>query len=384
MHVVVVGAGIVGTATSYYLARDGFEVTVCEKSHVGAGTTGGGGGIRSQFSTPVNIELSRLAMDVWADFSEDFDVNVAERKLGYLFLARTEDSADQLRRDVSMQREHGFPNEYLDPADATAHCPGLNADNYVGASFSPEDRFVNPTIALNAFKDAAEAAGATFEIGTEITDVRLDGTGSNRSVSGVDTDDGPIECDYVVDAAGPWAARCAEMASLSLPIEPRLRYQLLVRPGESFEPDLPLTMDVDTGAVFYPENDELQIVSAPQAEMPLVDPGYKRADPSTDWTIEVLEKLSEMTDFFTDETRVQREISGVYAQTPDGNPIIDEPVPGFVVAAGFSGHGFMHAPATGQLVTELVDDGETSLVDVSALSAERFADHDPEAEQSFI
>ncbi|MFC3958781.1 NAD(P)/FAD-dependent oxidoreductase [Halovivax cerinus] len=384
MHVVVAGGGIVGTAASYYLARRGIDVTVCEKSHVGAGSTGAGGGIRSQFSTPVNVELSRHSMEVWADFDEEFGVDVRERTNGYLFLARTDESADQLRRDVSLQREHGFPNEFLDPAEAAAHCPGLDASRYVGASYSPRDRFVSPTIALNALADASEAAGSTFEIGTEITDVLLEGTGPDRSVCGVETGDGRIECDYVVDAAGPWAGRILDMVSLRLPIEPRLRYQLLVRPGDAYEPDLPLTMDVDTGSVFYPEDDEVMIASAPQEQMPRVDPGHTNADPSTEWTIDVLEGLGEMADFFTDETRVQREISGVYAQTPDGNPILDEPLPGFVVAAGFSGHGFMHAPATGQLVAEMVDEGSPSLVDISSLSADRFADRSPDAERSFI
>jgi sarcosine oxidase subunit beta len=143
-------------------------------------------------------------------------------------------------------------------------------------------------------------------------------------------------------------------------------------------------MDLDTGAVFYPEDDTVMIVSGPQEVMPTVDPDSYTEETSTDWTLEVLESLTELADYFGDDTRVQRTISGVYAQTPDSNPIIDEPISGFVTAVGFSGHGFMHAPATGTIVSELVVDGTPSLVDVSALSASRFTEGDASTEQSFI
>jgi sarcosine oxidase subunit beta len=143
-------------------------------------------------------------------------------------------------------------------------------------------------------------------------------------------------------------------------------------------------MDVDTGAVFYPEDAETMITSGPQETMPKVDPDRNQKEPSTEWTIETLENLSTLSDYFGDETRVQSPISGVYAQTPDSNPIIDEPIPGFVTAIGFSGHGFMHAPATGQVVSELILDGVASLTDIAPFSTQRFASEKSETEQSFI
>jgi sarcosine oxidase subunit beta len=380
MHVVVVGSGIVGASTAFALAQQGVEVTVCEKSHVGAGSTGAGGGIRSQFSTPVNVALSRASMDVWERFEKDFGTDIRERITGYLFLSRDQETADQLERDVELQREHGFPNEILDPAEATEHCPGLKTEPYVCASFSPQDRFVDPNLALRAYVDAAQEAGATFDLGTEVIDIRQD----DDAVTGVETSETTYDCDYVINAAGAWASELNGMVGIDLPVEPQLRYQLLVRPERSFSPELPLTMDLDTGAVFYPEDDTVMIVSGPQEVMPTVDPDSYTEEASTDWTLEVLESLTELADYFGDDTRVQRTISGVYAQTPDSNPIIDEPISGFITTVGFSGHGFMHAPATGTIVSELVVDGTPSLVDVSALSASRFTEGDASTEQSFI
>lgn len=380
MHTVVVGSGIVGASTAFSLAQCGVDVTVCEKSHVGAGSTGAGGGIRSQFSTPVNLALSRESMNVWERFEEQFGTEIRERKTGYLFLARTEGTADQLERDVALQREYGFPNEFIEPEHATEHCPGLRSGRYVGASFSPEDRFVDPNLALQAYVDAAREAGAQFELGCEVTDIRLD----DGAVTGVDTSEKLLDCEYVVNAAGGWASELNGMVGLDLPVEPQLRYQLLVRPDRPFPAELPLTMDIDTGAVFYPEDDTAMIASCPQEEMPTVDPDSYTEEASTDWTLDVLESLTEVADYFGEETRVQRTISGVYAQTPDSNPIIDEPIPGFVTAVGFSGHGFMHSPATGTVVSEMVVDGEASLVDVSSLSARRFIEGEGKTEQSFI
>lgn len=380
MHVVVIGSGIVGAASAYALAKRDVDVTVCERSHVGAGSTGAGGGIRSQFSTPVNVALSRASMDVWEGFEEEFGTAVRERVTGYLFLARTAETADQLERDVRLQREYGFPNESLDPEEALEYCPGLKPDGYVGAAYSSEDRFVDPHLALQAYVDAAEEAGVTFEFGREVLDVRT----RDGAVTAVETDDGPLACEYVVNAAGAWAGELNEMVGLDLPVEPRARFQILVRPAAPFSPTLPLTMDLDGGAVFYPEDGEVMVASGPQETMPAVDPDLNREEPSTDWTLAVLEALEGMASYFDGETRLQRTISGVYAQTPDSNPIVDEPVPGFVTAVGFSGHGFMHAPATGQVVAELVVDGDASLVDVSPLSAERFAGTDADPERSFI
>ncbi|PSP91168.1 FAD-dependent oxidoreductase [Halobacteriales archaeon QS_4_66_20] len=384
MHVVVVGSGIVGAATAYELAQRGVEVTVYEKSHVGAGSTGAGGGIRSQFSLPANVALSRASMDAWNTFEEEFDVEIRERITGYLFLARDPDTATQLERDVAMQSEYGFPNEFLSAGEATEHCPGLDPGPYVSASFSPEDRFVDPNLALRGYVDAARAAGVEFELGVAVTGVRRDGRSSGGPVTAIETADSTVDCDYVVNAAGAWASELDALVDGELPVEPRLRHQLLVRPSGSFPPDLPLTMDLDTGAVFYPEDDTVMIASGPQETMPTVDPDGYTEGASRDWTLAVLESLAELADYFDEDTRVQRSISGVYAQTPDSNPIIDEPVPGYVTAVGFSGHGFMHAPATGKVVSEIIVNGEPKLLDVTSFSARRFSDDGSSTERSFI
>lgn len=378
MRVVVIGGGIVGTASAYYLASRGAAVTLCEKSHIAAGATGFGGGIRTQFTSPVNVDLSLQSLDVWRTFEDSFGVDIHARETGYLFLARRSDTADKLEADAALQRDHGASTEVLDPAEAGEVCPGLRTDQYCLATYSPDDLFVDANLAAQGFADAARTAGTDMRIGTAVTDLRLD-----DGVEAVVTAEGEIPADVVINAAGAWAPRVLDLAGIDLPLEATLRRQLLVQPARSFRRTLPLTMDHDSGAVFYPEDEDHMIVSGPQASYPRVDPDIVDARRDTDWTIDVLEALADMATYFNDETRLRDEIQGVYASTPDNNPILEETVPGLINAIGFSGHGFMHAPAVGQIVADLALDGSTEVADLGPVSSDRFAEHRT-AEQSFI
>nr|WP_255359041.1 FAD-dependent oxidoreductase [Haladaptatus sp. R4] len=131
MRIVVVGGGIVGCSSAYYLAQRGADVVLCERSNIGAGSTErSAGGIRAQFSTPVNVALSRASMRVWDRFEDEFDADISHRRSGYLFLARTDDSVAELAETVTMQNEQGVPSELLTPEEALEQCPGLRADRF--------------------------------------------------------------------------------------------------------------------------------------------------------------------------------------------------------------------------------------------------------------
>lgn len=164
MNVVVIGGGIVGLASAYELAERGADVTVCEKGSIGSGSTErAAGGIRAQFSTPINVELSRESMRVWDEFDERFGTEIDYRKNGYLFLARSEETAAAFEDTVAMQNDCGVPSEILDPEDAQEHCPGIDADKFVAATYSPTDGFADPHLALQAYSQAAAEAGADAE-----------------------------------------------------------------------------------------------------------------------------------------------------------------------------------------------------------------------------
>lgn len=373
MHVVIVGGGIIGLSCAHALAERGVEVTLCEQGRVGGESTQrSAGGIRTQFSTRVNVDLSLASLDVWNDFADRFGVDIAHRRTGYLFLTREESTAAAFRENVALQNRCGGDSRYLEPAEATAHCPGIHDEAFVGATYSPLDGFADPNLAAQGYLQALSERVAV-RTKTRVSGVLLD----DGAVCGVETPDERIDADMVVDAAGPWAGRLATMAGVALPIEPKRRQIVVTSPETPVPEDAPLTIDLDTGSYFRPEREGAALVGGHFSDDdPTQDPDDYDKNVDLDWTMTALERASGWTEYFGEETTVQRGWAGLYAVTPDHHPVIDEVIPGFVVAAGFSGHGFQHAPATGQLVAEIVCDGAASLVDIDPLRSERFEDEE--------
>ncbi|MEF8843235.1 MAG: FAD-dependent oxidoreductase [Haloarculaceae archaeon] len=369
MDVVVVGGGIVGVASAYYLAERGADVTLLEKASLGSGSTDrAAGGIRAQFSTTVSIELSKRSIDVWERFEEDFDTDLEYRRPGYMYVARTESTADRLRETVPFQNDRGVPSEFLAPEAATERVPGLRTEAYVGTAYCPTDGFADPHLGLQGFSQAAAEAGAEIRTGVEVTDLDVEGGHVT-----VETTDGRYAPGYVVVAAGAWSPRVARMAGVDLPVSPRRRQAMVVDPELRVPESTPLVTDLDAGCYFRPERDGKALLGGHFDEQdPEQDPDRYRTSTDLDWTVEVLERASGVADYFGPDSEIVRGWAGLYAVTPDHHPIIEESRPGVVVATGFSGHGFMQSPATGQVVSELVLDGEARTVDVSPLGAARF------------
>jgi sarcosine oxidase subunit beta len=370
MEVVVIGGGIVGLSAAYYLAARDADVTLYEKGSLGMGSTSrAAGGIRSQFSTPVNVKLSLASKDVWDTFETDFGVDIGLRKNGFLLLARSEETAAKFRENVQMQTDLGASSEFITPEEATEYCPGLEPERFVAATFNGDDGVADPNLAVQGYSAAARESGVDVRTKTAVADVLTDGD----AVTGVEVDGNSHEADVVVNAAGAWARRIGAMAGVELPIAPRRRQAAVVDPKRPIPESVPLTIDIETGAVFLPERGDIAIVGGQFSdEDPDADPERYSEDMDLDWALDAVEHVAEFTEYFGPETRIRRGWAGLYAVTPDHHPVIEETVPGFVTAAGFSGHGFQHAPATGQIVSELILDGDPQLVDVSELTGDRF------------
>ncbi|MFC7045266.1 NAD(P)/FAD-dependent oxidoreductase [Halobacteriaceae archaeon GCM10025711] len=380
MDVVVVGGGIVGLASAYYLAGRGAAVTVLEKGSLGNGSTErSAGGVRAQFSTPVNVDLSLASIPVWEAFEETFGVDIAYRRPGYLFLARSEETAETFRASVAMQQERGVPSELLTPEEARDRCPELDPGPFRLATYSPTDGFTDPHLALQGFSQAATDRGVDLRTKTPATDVlRADG-----AVVGVEADGERIDADFVVNAAGPWAGRVAAMAGVDLPVVPKRRQVAVVDPETPVPAAVPLTIDLDVGSYFRPERDGAALVGGHfGGPDPAADPDAYARSFDLDWAADAVERAGDVAGYFGPDSRIRRGWAGLYAVTPDHHPVVEETVPGFVNAVGFSGHGYQHAPATGQVVAELVFDGAASTVDVSRLSSARFERGDLIAERN--
>lgn len=370
MDVAVVGGGIVGLSSAYYLARRGASVTVFEQGSLGNGSTERSvGGIRRQFSTPINVELSKMSLEVWETFEEEFGVDIEFRQSGYLFLARTKETATQFERTVEMHHDHEVPTKILTPDDAKQYCPELRANAFKKATYLGTDGFADPHLALQGFATRLPEVGASLETGTHVTDIVL----ANDRVSGIEVDGRTHAVDAVVNASGAWARRVGQMAGVTYPVAPRRRSVLIVDPESVLPNAVPLTIDLDTGSYFRPEREGSAIVGGHfDDEDPNVDPDSYSEKVSIDYTITALERAANVATYFGPNTEVKDGWAGLYAVTPDDHPIIEETIPGFVSAVGFSGHGFQHAPGTGQLVADIILDGSPASIDISALASERF------------
>lgn len=374
--VVVIGGGISGVAAAYYLSeRDQVSVTLVEQgSSLGSGSTPRAvGGIRTMYSTPAHVELSLAARSVWESFEDEYGFSIDYRENGYLFTVRSRTQYERLRKDVIMQNRMGAETEFLTPSEATDIVPELRTDTYMAAAWSPRDAQMDAHSALQAFGQLARENGVEIRTNSGVTAVQQDATGR---VTGVELNNGEevLSTDYVVNAAGSWGHRIAAMVDVDIPISPKKRRAAFFEVNDGIPEDLPLVMDLESGAYFLPEDRNLVTAGGHFDEN---DPDVDPDDPSSfsdsvdlDWSTNAMEELIEMATYFGPETRVTEGWSGVYAISSSNHPIIEESAPGFINSIAHSGRAFMHAPATGQIVSDLVVDGETSIVDTTALKTD--------------
>ena len=370
--VVIIGGGIVGSSIAYHLTAAGCRnVLVIEReTHQGKGSTGKSmGGVRAQFSTPVNIQMSLYSIPFYAAFEECLGHPSGYRPQGYLFMATSEAHLKYLRTNYELQVRMGLKDARLLAADEIARLyPQLRSDDIVGGSFCSSDGFVDPYSAMVGFMTRAAEQGARLLRDTEVTGIVRDA----RGIAGVETSRGPVATRKLVNAAGPWAAQVAKLADVELPVEPLRRMLVPTEPFDLFPHSAPMIIDMSNGFHFRPEGLGFLLAWNDPEETP----GFK-----TDFDPAFVEKIltraaSRVPCFENVAVNPKRAWAGLYEMTPDHHPVLGpaRDLPGFFLANGFSGHGVMHAPATGKILADLLLEGRSSLVDTRLFSLERFAE----------
>jgi len=374
--VVIIGGGIVGASVAFHLAERGCtDVLIVEREAVqGLGSTGRAtGGVRAQFATSINIRMSRYSIEFFARFEEATGRGCGYEPAGYLFVATAEAQLDYLQRTRERQRAEGLTNvELVGAEDVARRVPGLRTDDVLGGSFCQTDGFIAPLEVMRGFTGSAMERGVRVWTGTHVSGIGVE----HGRVVHVQTTRGCISTRAVVNASGAWAAGTARLAGVEIPVVPLRRQLVSVRPRAPLPDGLPMVIDMSDGFHFRPE---AQNLDAPGALLAWPDDaetiGFKTDfDPS--FTEKVFRRARSRARFLADaEVNASRCRAGLYEVTPDNHAIIGESaeVGGLFFANGFSGHGVMHSPATGRIVAELILDGRASLLDVSALGAERFA-----------
>jgi sarcosine oxidase subunit beta len=371
-EVVIIGGGIVGSSIAYHLTAAGCkDVLVIEReSALGKGSTGKSmGGVRAQFSTAASIQMSLYSIPFYASFEERLGHPSGYRPQGYLFCATNSEHMAYLRRNYEKQVALGLKDARLITTEEIRNTfPQLRSDDIVGGSFCSSDGFVDPYSAMIGFMTWAADHGAQLWKSTEVVAIRCDTGG----VSAAETTRGSVASRNVVNCAGPWAAAAAKMVGIDLPVEPLRRMLVPTEPFDRFPHSAPMIIDMSTGFHFRPEG--LGFLMA--WNDPEETPGFK-----TDFDPAFVEKIlihaaDRVPVFENVAVNPKRAWAGLYEMTPDHHPILGPlpEVPGFYLANGFSGHGVMHAPATGRILADLILTGKTDLVDVSLLSLARFAE----------
>jgi sarcosine oxidase, subunit beta len=370
-EIVIIGGGIVGSSIAYHLAAAGCrDVLVIEReTYQGKGSTGKSmGGVRAQFSSAPNIQMSLYSIAFFRSFEEIVGHPSGYKPQGYLFVATRKSHLEYLRRNQELQIWLGLKSvQMLTREEIVRVLPQIRADDVVGGSFCATDGFVDPYSVMVGFISAATKNGARLCRDAEVIGIELD----TQGIAGVKTTKGTIATRTVVNAAGPWAAQVARLAGVDLPVEPLRRMLVPTEPFNELPPRTPMVIDMSTGFHFRPEGLGLLLAWNDPEETP----GFK-----FDFDPNFIEKIltravTRVPCFERLEVNPRRAWAGLYEMTPDHHCILG-PAPGvrgFFLANGFSGHGVMHSPATGKILSDLILKWSTDIVDPNALSIERFA-----------
>jgi sarcosine oxidase subunit beta len=377
--VVIVGGGVMGVSTAYHLAKRGCtDVVLLEKGpFLGMEATGKcAGGIRYQFSTEINVRLSQLSLPMLERFQEELGQEIDLHWPGYLFLLDNEADLTLFRRNVAMQNRLGVPSRIIAQQEAHALAPLLSLEDILAAAWHAGDGLADPNGVVQGYAMGARRLGVKTLTSVEATGIRVE---SGR-VTAVETSRGVIAAPVVIDAAGPWAGVVAAMAGVNLPITPLRRQIAVTTPLAGLPADFPFVIDFSRSLYFHREGEGILTGQSNPHETPGFDQSVDNA-----WTEQHLE-LAAWRFPLLSQAGLLSQWAGLYEVTPDAHPVIDrlsEPA-GFYLATGFSGHGFMHGPATGLLIAELLLDGRAHSLDIHQLRFSRFAEGDLVREHNVV
>jgi sarcosine oxidase subunit beta len=335
----IIGAGVMGLAIAYNLAaRGGKRIVVLDAHALAWGASGrNGGGVRQQWSTEMNVRLMQESVEICAHFAEEMGINVWMRQGGYLFLAHTEAATERLARNVALQNRCGLATRMIPLDEARALVPELDASPFTGACYNATDGIVFPWPFLWGYARAAQKRGVVVRTGTPVTAIERRGDDFQLA-----TPTGTLTAGRVVCAAGAWSPRIARLVGEALPDRP-VRHEILST--EPLKPFLKPMVSVIESGLYVSQSLRGELVGGVALPEESNPDGEVRLDSRLEFLTAMARGLTELMPRLS-RVKVVRQWAGPYDVSPDGDPIVGElpGVPGFFVACGFGGHGFMMAP----------------------------------------
>jgi sarcosine oxidase, subunit beta len=337
-RIVIAGAGAIGASIAYHLAlRGARDVVLTDLGQVASGATGKAmGGVRQQFLTRAEVELARRSVRLFKKLGPPLFLQV-----GYLFLATTDEGAEELERRRQLLRSFGVPAKRAEPT------PSVYAGDVRGAIACWEDGVADPTGVTRELVRRAAGLGVAVR---ESTDALA------------------LPRDVLVLGTGAWSRSVADRVGITLPVRKLVRQLVDVGPADEVEPTLPMTIELETGFHFRHIDGNRLRLAMPEPEPRWDGPELVDDDLVQDWLGRLRHRVPSASD-----AGVIRAWAGYYDMTPDAHPIVGWVGEGVYAACGFSGHGFMQSPAVGEAVAaELL--GFDPPVDLSPYRLERFAE----------
>jgi len=364
--VVIIGGGIVGCAAAYYLACRGVRAVLLERSVIAAEASGrNGGGVRAQCRDRRERRLAMASIKLWEGLQAELGADVEYVQAGNIRLAATEERMAQLVSEAEEELADGLQVEVWDRQQLRRRAPYLSGA-FVGAKYCATDGIANPILATWAFAQAARRNGATLLTHTQAVEVQVE----RGQVAGVRAR-GPqgelkIETPFLIHAAGPWTPELALGLGIHIPVEPARSVVVVTQP-------MPLIFKE------FVSSHDFGIYARPARKGHIHIGGVTIKTGSFDKEV-TLEAMTHMARSVLMVPALQkanflRAWAGTLAMTPDRVPVIGpvDGIRGYLLASGFSGHGFCLGPIVGKLLSELVLEGEPSL-SLDDLRLARFAD----------
>ena len=365
--ILIIGGGVMGASTAYHLSKKtNASITLLEKEEFfGQGATGRcAGGVRYQFATEINIKLSKLSIPMFENFQAETGQVVDYKKIGYLFLLNNQEDVDNFREIVNLQHSLGIHTEWLSGDDIRAKLPFMNLSDIIAGTFHKDDGLVDPNSVVQGYINASLRNSVKAFNNCNVMDILV----KSGKVVGAVTNYGNIYSDIVIIATGPWAGELCKKAGFSIPLTPIRRQWVKTTPLPELPSDLPFVIDFDKSLYFHLEGNGLITgMSNPDEK-----PGFSQSI-DKEWELVHLENAIQRLPMLSDAGLVSH-VAGLYEVTPDAHPIIGRtPVEDLYLITGFSGHGFMHGPGVGLLMSEMIVDGQATSLDISTLDLNRFS-----------
>lgn len=363
--VVIIGGGVSGLSSAYFLAKAGVDVVVVEKGLVGSEASGRNGGMISERTDdPALIPLAAESIRLWATLDDELGYPTEFIHQGRIQVAVSEEEIGDLHAEQDVALRHGISVERLDPSQIQDLIPGIS-DRTLGGLFFANGGHANPQRSVQAFAWGFQDLGGRLYQNTAVTGFTV----ANDKIASVETTEGTIATDMVVAAAGPQTALLAEMVGVEVPVAPA-RVEILAT-----APVPPLFDIALAGNGLYGRQAARGnlLFGGGAHEWTDVHLTAEPNKPNTPLIRNIARRLAELLPDVAD-VPVLRSWAGIVEQTPDYMPIIDiSESPNNYVVVTASAHGFGISPATGKAISEIVLHGKSS-IDISGLSLDRFAD----------